>query len=293
MLTIEAKQLTKFYGMARGIVDVDLSVAEGDFFGFIGPNGAGKSTLIRTLLGLIAPTRGSAAIFGRDIITHRIENLKDVGYLPSETAFYHGMRVAEVLKLSAELRGLDCGAQAKSLAERLQLDMGKKIEELSFGNRKKVGIICALQHKPRLYILDEPTSGLDPLVQKEFYTILQERNRAGATVFLSSHILTEIATYCQSAAVIRDGRLLVADSVKKLGHTGVKHVTLHGMQAAPEIPQSEGMKFEDGTVSFLFSGAPSDLLQVLSSLSFADITVTDPSLDEIFLHYYQTGEAAQ
>ena len=187
MNVIETNGLTKFYGSARGILEVNLSVREGDLFGFIGPNGAGKSTLIRTLLGLISPTRGEGRVFGRDIIREQTEILRDVGYLPSEAVFYGGMRVGELLTFSAKLRGVDCASEARALCERLELDPTRKISQLSLGNRKKVGIVCALQHKPRLYILDEPTSGLDPLMQKEFYTILAERNDEGATVFLSSH----------------------------------------------------------------------------------------------------------
>ena len=197
MKAIETSGLTKSYGRARGIVDVDLSVEEGDFFGFIGPNGAGKSTTIRTLLGLIAPSGGSARVLGCDIVTGRREILAQVGYLPSETAFYRGMRVRDVLRLSAKLRHMDCSAEAGRLCERLELDPSRRVEELSLGNRKKVGIVCALQHSPRLYILDEPTSGLDPLMQREFFALLEERCRGGATVFLSSHVLSEVQRHCR------------------------------------------------------------------------------------------------
>ena len=205
MKAINTEQLTKFYGKNRGITDVNLSVEEGDFFGFIGPNGAGKSTTIRTLLGLIAPTRGSGQVLGKDIVKSRIEILSQVGYLPSEAVFYNGMRVRDILTYSAKLYKTDCKDEAKKLCERLELDTSRRVDELSLGNRKKVGIVCALQHKPKLYILDEPTSGLDPLMQKEFYELLTERNKEGATVFLSSHVLSEIGRYCKHAAIIRDG----------------------------------------------------------------------------------------
>ena len=286
MFAIKTERLTKFYGQARGIIEVDLQVPEGDFFGFIGPNGAGKSTLIRTLLGLIAPTDGRAEIFGRDSVTHKLENLANIGYLPSETALYRGMRAHEILKLSAKLRGLDCTKEAAELAQRLGLDLTRKVEELSFGNRKKVGLIAALQHDPKLYILDEPTSGLDPLAQKEFFSILEERNKAGATVFLSSHVLPEIARHCKHAAVIREGRLLVCDSVEKLGHTGVKRVILRGITTLPHFAEARNIQFGENAVQFLFSGTPAELLDVLSKLQFTDFSVTDPELDEIFLHYY-------
>ena len=286
MNVIETRSLTKFYGSARGIVDVSLEVKEGDMFGFIGPNGAGKSTLIRTLLGLISPSGGSAEIFGYDIIRDKQKILREVGYLPSEAAFYSGMKVSDILTLSAKLRGVDCGAEAARLCERLELDTSKRVEQLSLGNRKKVGIVAALQHTPRLYILDEPTSGLDPLMQKEFYDILKERNEAGATVFLSSHVLSEIGRYCKGAAVIREGRILVSDRVERLGHTGVKRVTLKGISEQPTIERAEDMKLEGDVLSFLYRGDPKELTQELSRLSFEDLTIADPDLDEIFMHYY-------
>ena len=208
MDAIRTTHLTKSYGKARGIVDMNLTVEEGEFFGFIGPNGAGKSTTIRTLLGLIRPTSGSAAVLGLDVVRDRQEVLARVGYLPSEAVFYPGMRVRELLRLSAGLRKADCAKEAALLCERLRLDPTAKVDKLSFGNRKKAAIICALQHRPPLLLLDEPTSGLDPLMQREFFTILQERHREGATVFLSSHILSEIQRNCGRAAIIREGRLM-------------------------------------------------------------------------------------
>ena len=175
MYAIQTTNLTKYYGKSRGIVDLNLAVKKGEFFGFIGPNGAGKSTCIRTLLGLIKSSSGSATVLGLDIQQNKTEILKRVGYMPSETMFYAGMRVKDVLKLSADLRKVNCSEEAGILCERLQLDVNKKVEELSYGNKKKVSIVCALQHKPELLILDEPTSGLDPLMQREFFQILQER----------------------------------------------------------------------------------------------------------------------
>ena len=286
MNAIMTDNLTKYYGKARGIVDVSLTVEEGDFFGFIGPNGAGKSTTIRTLLGLIAPTGGSAEIFGKDIIKQRTGILADIGYLPSETMFYGGMRVKDVLRLSARLRKADCSGEAEKLCERLELDTSRKIDELSLGNRKKVGIVCALQHRPKLYILDEPTSGLDPLMQREFYSLLKERNEEGATVFLSSHVLSEVQRYCKHAAVIREGRLLACDSVENLGHTGAKRVTLRGVTAVPELEHIRDVKTSAEGVSFLYSGKADRLIKELSALPITDITIAEPDLEEIFMHYY-------
>jgi len=283
---IKTDKLTKFYGKSRGIIDVSLSVEEGDFFGFIGPNGAGKSTTIRTLLGLISPTSGTAQIFGKDIIKDKNAVLSEIGYLPSEAVFYNGMKVSDILSFSAKLRKKDCSEEAKKLCDRLELDVNRKVDELSLGNRKKVGIVCALQHKPKLYIMDEPTSGLDPLMQREFYSILTERNRQGATVFLSSHILSEVDKYCKNAAVIREGRILVTNSIEKLGNTGVKRVSLRGINNFSPLPDIKDIKLEDNNVSFLYSGNPRELLNAVSAMDFEDINITDPDLEEVFMHYY-------
>ncbi len=286
MNAIETRKLTKYYGKARGILDMDLTVSQGDFFGFIGPNGAGKSTTIRILLGLISPTGGTAEIFEKSAGICRTELLHRIGYLPSETMFYSGMRVRDVLKLSAELRKKDCAAEARLLCERLGLDPSRKVQELSLGNRKKVGIVCAMQHRPELYILDEPTSGLDPLVQREFYQLLRERSNEGATVFLSSHVLSEIQRYCRRAAVIREGRLLACDSVEKLGHTGAKRVTLRGITEAPKLENIRNIQRSEDGVSFLYGGKPDILLKGLQGLPISDITISEPDLEEVFLHYY-------
>ena len=213
---IQTTNLTKSYGRARGVTDLTLHVPAGCCFGFIGPNGAGKSTTIRTLLGLISPTSGSASVMGLDCVKDRTAILVQVGYMPSEALFYPDMRVSEVIRLSADLRKRDCRAEAAALCEALELDTRKKIRELSLGNRKKVSIVCAMQHRPRLYVLDEPTSGLDPLVQRAFWSLLEERRREGATVFLSSHVLYEVQRYCGLAAVIREGRLIIRGTTEEL-----------------------------------------------------------------------------
>ncbi len=286
MNAIYTEKLTKYYGKARGIIDVDLKVEEGDFFGFIGPNGAGKSTTIRTLLGLISASSGSAKIFGKDIVNCKTDILSDIGYLPSEAVFYNGMKVKDIIDFSAKMRGMDCSRTAKELCDRLELDTSRKIDELSLGNRKKVGIVCAMQHNPKLYIMDEPTSGLDPLMQRQFYEILKERNDNGATVFLSSHILSEVQKYCKNAAIIREGKILITDSVENLGYTGAKRVTLKGVDKLPELLGVKDLKKEDNVTSFLYSGDKEELIKKLGTVSFEDINIDDPDLEEIFMHYY-------
>ena len=289
MNAIETRQLTKFYGSARGIEKLDLIVEQGDFFGFIGPNGAGKSTTIRTLLGLIAPTGGQARVLGLDIRKDKPKLLSRVGYLPSEITFYAGMKVSEVLALSARLRGRDCRKEAEALCQRLQLDVSRRVEDLSLGNRKKVGIVCALQHDPELLILDEATSGLDPLMQREFYDILRERNRAGTTVFLSSHVLSEIQRNCSRAAVIREGGIIACGSVETLAQTSARRVTVHGRICLDGLKGIRDKNESDGTVSFLYSGEIGRLLSCLAAGTVTDVSISEPDLEEIFMHYYEEG----
>ncbi len=289
MSIIETKKLTKYYGKSRGITELDLSVEEGEFFGFIGPNGAGKSTTIRTLLGLIYPTSGEARIFGKDIVSNRTEILADIGYMPSEATFYNGMKVKEVISLSAKMRKKDCSAEADRLCERLSLDREKRVEELSLGNRKKVSVVCALQHNPKLCILDEPTSGLDPLMQKEFFDILRERHSEGTTIFLSSHVLSEIQKNCSRAAIIKEGKIIALDSVENLSKTSARRVVLHGVNKAPESLPVKSVEESTDSVSFLYSGNIKDLLGTVNKLPVYDMTITEPELEEIFMHYYEKG----
>ncbi len=287
MDAIKTEKLTKYYGKARGIEQVSITVAEGEFFGFIGPNGAGKSTTIRTLLGLIGPTSGRASVLGLDIARDKERILAQVGYLPSEAVFYSGMRVRDILKLSADMRKRDCREPAEELCRRLQLDTARRVEDLSFGNRKKAAIVCALQHDPKLLVLDEPTSGLDPLMQKEFFEILRERNENGVTVFLSSHILSEIQHNCTRAAIIREGKIIACDSVDALSKTSARRVTVHGSVVLDGLKGIRDKEEAGGTVSFLYNGDMDPLLQVLAAGRITDLSVSEPDLEEIFMHYYE------
>ncbi|MCR5201466.1 MAG: ABC transporter ATP-binding protein [Lachnospiraceae bacterium] len=298
MNIIDIKNLTKSYGKARGICNLNLQIAEGDFYGFIGPNGAGKSTTIRTLLGLIAPTSGSATIMGHDIVKDNKLILNETGYLPSEINFYGHMKVKDAIKFSADLRRKKCSEKALILCERLGLDTSKKVDELSLGNRKKVGIVCAIQHSPKLLILDEPTSGLDPLMQHEFFNILKEENDNGTTVFFSSHVLSEVQNYCKKAAFIKDGEIIMSDEVENLSETGTKKITLKGHKSSIEKVLNEELKAyisqmnfvnssTETSLTFLYNGEISLLLNKLSTLKLSDLTITEPSLEEIFMEYYE------
>ncbi|MDO4307153.1 MAG: ABC transporter ATP-binding protein [Eubacteriales bacterium] len=288
---ISTTGLTKYYGKNRGIIDLDLNVREGEIFGFIGPNGAGKSTTLRVLLGLVAPTSGSARIFGREVGREQKKILEEIGYLPSEAMFYSGMRVSEVLKLSEKLYGKDCSTERKQLCERFDLDVRRKISELSLGNRKKAAIVSAFQHHPKLLILDEPTSGLDPLMQKEFFELVEERHHAGSTIILSSHVLPEIQQHCTRAAILREGRLIACDSVEHLAGKRCRKIEVKGISRVPSIPGIRETRREDGQVSFLFEGEMKELLDVLQGLPVEDLLITEPELEEIFLHYYEKGGA--
>ena len=287
MEAIKTVNLTKYYGKARGVIELNLSVEKGECFGFIGPNGAGKSTTIRTLLGLISPTAGSVRIFGKDIAKEKEAILQDIGYLPSEAVFYPGMKVKDILKLSADMRKKDCTEEAKTLCERLRLDTSRKVDELSFGNRKKVAIVCALQSDPALLILDEPTGGLDPLMQREFFDIIRQRNQKGTTVFLSSHVLSEVQRNCTRAAVIREGKMIACDSVDALSKTSAKRISVHGSVDWKGLDGIKDMKTADKAASFLYSGDMNRLIQRLSEGDIFDLNISEPDLEEIFLHYYE------
>lgn len=260
---------------------------------YLGRNGAGKSTTIRTLLGLIKCSSGSASIFGRDVVRDKMEVLSEVGYLPSEALFYQGMKVKDVIKMSADMRKKDCKSEAEILCGRLQLNTEKRVEELSFGNRKKVAIVCALQHSPKLYILDEPTGGLDPLMQREFFDILRERNEQGATIFLSSHILSEVQRNCTRAAIIREGRIIACDSVENLSKTSARRIVVQGNVNIAELDGVKDLQQNDGHISFLYSKDMNRLLKVLAEGNITDLTVSEPTLEEMFMHYYEDGGNAK
>ncbi len=287
---IETRKLTKRFGRARGIVDVDMQVEEGEVFGFIGPNGAGKSTTIRTLLSLIRKTSGEARIFGLDCERDSTRILADVGYLPSEVFYYDRMRAIDLLNYSASFYKKDCNQRIRELSEVLELDLNRKIEDMSLGNKKKVGIVQGLLHSPRLIILDEPTSGLDPLMQKTFFELIRQENKRGATVFFSSHILGEVQRICDRVAIIKEGRIVDTQSIAALQQTAVKRVTLIAknpvMPASLIFPGVAAVEVDGVHASFVYEGDCNVLLAKLSDLPLANIDITEPTLEEVFLHYY-------
>ncbi|MCL2059279.1 MAG: ABC transporter ATP-binding protein [Oscillospiraceae bacterium] len=289
---IELNKLSKFYGKQRGIEDVSFSVDEGEIFGFIGPNGAGKSTTVRTLLALFEPTGGSATIFGKDCTKQAAVIAQDVGYLPSEVAYYDNMKVKELLAYTAALyKKKDCTARINTLCERLNLDQKRKIADLSFGNKKKVGIVAALLHSPRLIILDEPTAGLDPLVQQTFFTILAEENKRGATIFFSSHILSEVQRFCQRVAILKEGKLISVADISELRKNSYKKISIisNGAISTASFKAGDVAQFsqEGASASFIYKGDIGALFRELAAIDIIDAFVEEPSLEEIFLHYYE------
>lgn len=285
---ILVEKLTKYYGKQKGIEDLSFSVLEGEIFGFIGPNGAGKSTTIRTLLALIRPTAGSAKIFGMDCVKCAPEIAKSVGYLPAETGYYEGMKVCELLRYTADLYKKDCKQRTAALCERLKLDTSRRIADLSFGNKKKVGIICALLHSPRLLLLDEPTAGLDPLMQQTFYDILREEKAKGVTALFSSHVLSEVQQICDRVAIVKDGAVIKVQKISELRAAGYKKVTVVSERELPPESRAGLADFKQAgdMASFLFTGDIGGLLRGLAELEPDDILIEEPSLEEIFMHYY-------
>ncbi len=290
---IEISNLTKSYGKKRGVKNISLTVEEGDIFGFLGPNGAGKSTTIRSMLGLIRFQEGEIKLLQKDAVKNRREVLSQIGYMPSEAMFYPTMKVKDVIAFAAEAssagwaavgagtagsageRRRDCTEESARICELLKVDREKKIEELSLGNRKKVSIVCAMQHKPKLLILDEPTSGLDPLMQEAFFKLILEYNSQGTTCFLSSHVISEVKRYCRNAAIIRDGAIIRVDTVENLSKSNLRRIKL-----------TENKEVKD----FAYTGSMKELLKELEGRNIEDLLIEEPSLEELFMHYYESED---
>lgn len=275
---MEIMNLTKNYGKHRGIEGVSFQVEKGEIFGFLGPNGAGKSTTIRAILGLIRCREGKIRVCGYDAVKNREEVLRRIGYMPSEAWFYPGMTIREILKMAAGVRGVDCTQEAGKLCDRLQLDDRRKISELSLGNRKKVSIVCAMQHRPELFIFDEPTSGLDPLMQNQFFLLIKEYVEQGATCMLSTHVLSEVQNHCSRVAIMKEGKLIVTDTVEHLLASKTKRIRM----------VRDGEKLD-----FLYQDDLNRLYRELEGHDIADILIEEPSIEEVFMHYYEKEPGVQ
>jgi ABC-2 type transport system ATP-binding protein len=289
MLAIQTKKLCKFYGKDLGVRDISLDIEQGEIFGFIGPNGAGKSTFIRTLLGLLIPTSGSAHILGQDAINSGETIRKKIGYLPSEVNYYDEMSSRELLEYHCRFYGIHDYSEIKRLANIFKLDLDKKITDLSFGNRKKCGIIQSMVHKPKLLIMDEPTSGLDPLMQSIFFEMLREEHKKGTTIFFSSHILSEVQNLCQRAAIIKGGEIKATENIQSLRKKQMKKVTLVFTEKLEKLKFKEGIQnqhWHGSKLTFEYVGPISDLIKWISELNIIDVVLEEPDLESIFMNYY-------
>ena len=292
MSIIEVNKLSKYYGKAkaRGIVDVSFNVDEGEIFGFIGPNGAGKSTTIRLFLSLIFPSSGNAKIFGKDCIEFGPEIRQEIGYLPSEVFYYEGMKVLDLLKYSASFYKKDSTKRMYELAEIMELDLKRKIDDLSYGNKKKVGIVQGLLHQPKVIILDEPTSGLDPLMQQKFFNLINEENKRGATVFFSSHILGEVQKMCNRVAIIKDGSLVNIQDIKTLQKDNYKKIEVSAADLDDKrfaVAGVSNLTKENGALKFFYKGDINQIMRIILEKEVSDVTIEEPTLEEIFMHYYE------
>lgn len=288
---IEVNNLTKYYGKARGIVDVSFDVAEGEVFGFIGPNGAGKSTTIRLFCSLIYPTSGTATIFGKDCWKFGPEIRQEIGYLPSEVFYYDRMKVLELLKYSASFYDKDCTKRMYELAEIMELDLKRRIDDLSYGNRKKVGIVQGLLHQPKLIVLDEPTAGLDPLMQRNFFELIREENETrGATIFFSSHILGEVQRMCSRVAIIKEGSIIRMEDIKTLQKDNYKKIRVQATdldEGRFDVDGVTNLERDDGAVHFFYKGDINVIMRIISEREVGDVSIEEPTLEEIFMHYYE------
>ncbi len=288
---IETEKLTKTYGTHRGIVDVDLAVEAGEVFGFLGPNGAGKTTTIRTILDLIRPTTGRARVFGIDSSADPVSIHRRIGYVPGEFSLYDRLSGGQTLTYFANLRGGVDRAYQASLIERFEIDPSRRFKEYSKGNKQKIGLVIALQHRPELLVLDEPTSGLDPLVQQSFYALVREAKDEGRTVFLSSHILSEVERTCDRVAIIRDGRLVKVDRVDALRDLAHHQVELRFAGPVPleEFERLNGVtdvRADDHVLRMRVSGAITPVVQAAARHDLLDFVSREPSLEETFLAQY-------
>jgi ABC-2 type transport system ATP-binding protein len=292
---IQTERLTKSYGVHRGIIDVDLTVNEGEVFGFLGPNGAGKTTTIRVLLDLIRPTSGVARVFGVASSDDPVTIHRRIGYLPGEFNLYDRLTGAETIEYFANLRGGLDRAYSAALVERLGLDPSRRFREYSKGNKQKVGLVCALQHRPELLILDEPTAGLDPLVQQTFNELLFEAKGQGRTAFISSHIISEVERTCDRVAIIRDGRIVRLDTVDALRELAAHEIELRFAEPVDPAPYAAvagvtNLAVEGRTLRMLVTGPVAPVVRLAAAGHLVDFVSREPSLEEVFLAEY--GNAA-
>ena len=286
---LEIKNLTKYYGKTLAVKDLSLELKEGEIFGFIGPNGAGKSTTIRSIMNLINKNKGEVYFLGETLTKDNIALKEQIGYLPSEVFLYEDLTVKEMLNYHENFYKKNLSKRRKELVKKLKLDETKKIEDLSLGNQKKLGIVLALMHEPKLLILDEPTSGLDPIMQQVFYDLLKEEKEKGTTIFYSTHILSEISKICDRVGIIKEGTLLKVESIKELQSKNLTNVTITSKEIDKIVKELnvEVKKVDSETIKFKNTLASNELIKILSKCEIEKLLIEEPSLEEVFLHYYK------
>ena len=286
---LEIKNLTKYYGKTLAVKDLSLELYEGEIFGFIGPNGAGKSTTIRSIMNLINKTKGEVYFLGEKLTKDNLTLKKQIGYLPSEVFLYEDLTVKEMLDYHESFYKKNLSKRRKELVKKLKLDESKKIEDLSLGNQKKLGIVLAFMHEPKLLILDEPTSGLDPIMQQVFYDLLQEEKEKGTTIFYSTHILSEISKICDIVGIIKEGSLLKVESIKELQSKNLTNVTIISteIEKITKELKIEVETLDEKTIKFKNTLDSNNLIKILSKYEIEKLLIEEPTLEDIFLHYYK------
>lgn len=286
---LEIKNLTKSYGKSRGVIDVNLEIEKGTIYGFIGPNGAGKSTTIKCIMNLINKNSGEVFVDGKLFLKKNNELKNKIGYLPSEIHLYDELKVKEMIKYSESFYKKDCSKRVSELVNKLDIDTNKKIEELSLGNLKKVGIVLALMHEPEIVIMDEASSGLDPLMQEAFYEILLEEKKKGTTIFFSSHILSEIKRICDKVAIIKEGKIINIDDMNNIEDSDVVRIKItsdYNKDIVKELKLSED-SIKNETLEFIYKDDINNLMKILSKYNIKKLLIEELDIEEIFIHYYK------
>ena len=286
---LEIKKLKKYYGDIRGVEDVNMKIKEGEVYGFIGPNGSGKSTTIKTIMSLINATSGNVYINGKELDKNDLEIKKVIGYLPSEIKLYDDLTAKEILDFHESFYDKNLSKRRKDLVNLLKLDESKNIEELSLGNLKKLGIILALMHEPKILILDEPTSGLDPIIQNIFYELLLEEKKKGTTILYSTHILSEVSKICDRIGFIKDGVIIKEDNIKSIEENSMTYLTIESDEV-DKIKKELNMKIiaeTDNLVKFINALKPNELLEILSKYKISKLLVEEVSIEDLFIEYYK------
>ncbi len=286
---LEIQNLTKYYGKVKGVENLSLKLEEGEVFGFIGPNGAGKSTTIRSIMNLISKTKGKVFIENEEFDKDKINIKEKIGYLPSEVQLYEDLTVKQMLDYHESFYKKDINKRRKELVKLLELDETKKVEDLSLGNTKKLGIVLAFMHSPKLLILDEPTSGLDPIMQQVFYNLLKEEKKKGTTIFYSTHILNEISKICDRVGIIKEGKLLKIETINELRKKNLTYTTIESPEINKIIKKLNIKEYEqtDNQIKFKNNMLPNELINNLHEFNITKILIEEATIEDIFLHYYK------